>query len=810
MRKKCFKLIKSLIVLSILLLPLYGCSLLRTNNIDNKEEEHVHSINNEYSYNQEGHFKTCSGCTQVFDFDEHDFTHYDRVDSTCTSVGHEAYDVCSVCGYSTYQEIAKKNHTYNVKNINNDCLRTSATCTKKATYYYSCSCGAKGTTYFESGSLASHTLTHVVGKAATCLEDGYNTYDYCTKCSYTTYQKIDKLGHSFTNYTYNNLGQYYSVCDHNGCNEIDCKDSIKLNKDTTINSNTFTSNEYTFYVSNYTSEVNQLFVLDRSSYISNKTPFYDINSIIINYSLRQANNIMNQYEYGFGNLYYIIDDYYIDNPFSFNKTESNKVTSSEVIDLTSTHEHYFSIYSNNTYAIESIIINYEEGDYNDTHKDFSITIISTNDIHGTAIDSSETAGVKKASKEIENIKSESKYNILLDQGDIYQGSIEVYLTDGYLMDDYLMLNGYDSICLGNHEWDWGEESVQKHIEYLQIPVLTNNIYKNSQLLEGLTPYKIIERHGVKIGLIGCISDCYSSISASKVKDIEFITGTALTNLIKSQSNYLRNQGCQYIILQVHGDYKEYDSVLSTGGYVDLVLEGHSHSKYATKIDGVYHIQSGGDLNCIYTTKIDFKYVDVEYVATTNKPYYYTNSAMNSLSNSTYMKEIDDYYKEYYYEAKANEVIVNNMSSTTATALDDYMAKAYYEAKELLNGTPYSGYINQVVCGGGFIKERKYDNLSGKVTYALLAEYYPFDNDICLCSISGYNLKNRFMSNQTNYHVYFKDGFTSSNVVNTKTYYIITDSYSLDYSFNGLTLVYKISDAKYPRDLLAEYLKDNFN
>ena len=87
---------------------------------------------------------------------------------------------------------------------------------------------------------------------------------------------------------------------------------------------------------------------------------------------------------------------------------------------------------------------------------------------------------------------------------------------------------------------------------------------------------------------------------------------------------------------------------------------------------------------------------------------------------------------------------------------------------------------------------------------------PFDNDLVLCSISGSDLKSKFLqTTNSDYHVY--GSITASQVVDSKTYYILTDIYTSDYSYNNLTVVtnYTNTNSLYARDLLAKYLKSKY-
>ena len=139
-------------------------------------------------------------------------TKTDAVAATCTQPGNSAYWSCT-CG-KYYSDATAENkiekdswilpvidHTFNQEKAEATYLKSAATCTAKAVYYKSCTCGAKGTETFEYGSALGHSFTNYVSDTnATCTADGSKTAK-CDRCDVTdTVADADsKLGHSFTN-----------------------------------------------------------------------------------------------------------------------------------------------------------------------------------------------------------------------------------------------------------------------------------------------------------------------------------------------------------------------------------------------------------------------------------------------------------------------------------------------------------------------------------------------------------------------------------------------------------------------------------
>lgn len=180
-------------------------------------------------------------------------------DPNCTEPGNEAYWHCADCGkyfadkngamdtskaYDTNHRFLKSalDHDFTEKVTDAAHLKSAATCTQAAVYYYDCSrCDTHSTDKtFESGDPLGHDFTEKVTdaahlkSAATCTESAVYYYD-CSRCdehsTADTYSYGDPLGHSYTKYVYNNDATYdadgteTAHCDHS-CGETDTRTKV--------------------------------------------------------------------------------------------------------------------------------------------------------------------------------------------------------------------------------------------------------------------------------------------------------------------------------------------------------------------------------------------------------------------------------------------------------------------------------------------------------------------------------------------------------------------------------------------------------
>ena len=160
-------------------------------------------------------YDTCTRCDYTT-YEEipalgHDRVQHSAQSATCTSLGWNAYETCSRCDYSTYAEIPALGHNKTQHSAKD------ATCTEIGWNAYETCSRCDYSTYAEIPALG-HNKTQHSAKDATCTEIGWNAYETCSRCNYSTYSEIPALGHNYTSvetidamvYTCQNCGYSYS------------------------------------------------------------------------------------------------------------------------------------------------------------------------------------------------------------------------------------------------------------------------------------------------------------------------------------------------------------------------------------------------------------------------------------------------------------------------------------------------------------------------------------------------------------------------------------------------------------------------
>ena len=438
----------------------------------------------------------------------------------------------------------------------------------------------------------------------------------------------------------------------------------------------------------------------------------------------------------------------------------------------------------------------------------TIDFYNFNDLHGKFEDSDDNPGVDELTTYLENRLGIDEHTVFISSGDMWQGGTASNGTQGRIVTDWMNYLGFEAMALGNHEFDWGVDAIRTNVELADFPILAINIYDNStgKRADFCEPSVLIERGGVQIGIIGAIGDCYSSISSEMTKGYNFKVKGELTNLVKAESEKLREQGADIIVYLIHdgttyssinvADY--YDESLSSGGYVDIVFGGHTHSYYITTDKyGVPHLQGGGDNSKGMThVEVDVNFANGEIKL--NITDYVQHSQCSSLADAPIVQElIDKYWDEIGW---MYDNLGYNASERSSSTISNTVAKLYYEAGVEKWGDKYN-----IVLAGGQINTRSPYNLdAGYVQYGDLQTILPFDNPLYLCKIKGSYLKSRFLNN-SDYAKY--STISASQVVDSQYYYIVADSWTALYSWAMCTTIEKYDDTTYARDFLAKFIRN---
>ena len=217
-----------------------------------------------------------------------------------------------------------------------------------------------------------------------------------------------------------------------------------------------------------------------------------------------------------------------------------------------------------------------------------LVIIHTNDTHSHFDPLRDgTGGIIERAAFVDSVRNAMGADkvLLLHAGDFDQGTSYYTQMHGRLEVEMVNAMGYDAVTLGNHEFDDGIEDLASRLKDIKCPIVCCNLDLSSfELGEYVQPYVILERGGMKIGIIGLetdLSTCVSKTVSSRIPQLDPVKET------NRWAEYLRNEeGCDFIILLSHQGWDEdlANAALIKG--VDLVVGGHSHYD----VDGFEYVE----------------------------------------------------------------------------------------------------------------------------------------------------------------------------------------------------------------------------
>ena len=376
-----------------------------------------------------------------------------------------------------------------------------------------------------------------------------------------------------------------------------------------------------------------------------------------------------------------------------------------------------------------------------------LVIYQTSDLHGyvypTNYVKDQQLGILKIGTYM--LKDEKNYDASLkfDCGDLIQGSALTHYLYKHDMKENPIIQGleainYDAYTLGNHEFNYGLDYLNKSYAPISHKVLNANI-------EGLAfdtkPYDIFEFEGFRIGCIG--------LTTSFIPNWEHENNITNLNFLDPVSTYKKYEQelkdkSDFIIVCYHGGFEKSldgnmvpteklnkenqgSELLDNFDSIDMILSGHQHRSFATKINGVICSQplnNGQNFTKIVldtdTKDISYELVDV--------------SKLDDEVNDDLEKIFTD------VESKLQSYLDEEIGEFDKDVIMDDIFKAR------LNGHPFINFLHQVqldVSGADYSALSLFDSAIGfkkNVSIRDVLINYPYPNTLQVLKVTGHKLK----------------------------------------------------------------------
>lgn len=376
-----------------------------------------------------------------------------------------------------------------------------------------------------------------------------------------------------------------------------------------------------------------------------------------------------------------------------------------------------------------------------------LAIYHTTDLHGHVFPTNYVKdinlGMLKIFSYIEKDRMKYDDSLLLDGGDLVQGTVLTnFLTktefDNNPILELLERINYDAYIMGNHEFNYGLDYLYKSYDLVKNKLINSNI-KGFKL--GQTPYRIFEKSGLKICVFGATTSYIPNWEQEK--NIENLT---FLNPIEMYAKYEKEmkEKSDMIVVLYHGGFERSleDNITPTEPLkgenqgsefiekfdsIDLMLTGHQHRSFITKINGI--ISSQPINNGVNFTKIVYD--------TETKEFEY-----ELVDVATINPDINPKFEEIFKDT--NVKLYEYLAQIIGHLDHEIEIKDHFDVR--LNGHPFINLIHEVqmdAVEADFSSTTLFDSAIGfkkDISIRDVLVNYPYPNTLKVLEISGQDLK----------------------------------------------------------------------
>ena len=225
----------------------------------------------------------------------------------------------------------------------------------------------------------------------------------------------------------------------------------------------------------------------------------------------------------------------------------------------------------------------------------TVTILHTNDTHSQIEPlepgkrDADCGGYARRMGLISQERAKDPNLLLFDAGDFSQGTPYFNFYHGRIEVDAMNRMGYDAVTLGNHEFDYGVDTLAAVLKNAQFAVVCANYDVTNSPLENIVkPYTILRRENLRIGVFGISIDPQGLISEKNFQPLQYLDpiecAQQTANLLKEQKD------CDLVVCLSHRGTHQGDVELAKATRnIDIIIGGHTHkiveNMYVENIDG---------------------------------------------------------------------------------------------------------------------------------------------------------------------------------------------------------------------------------
>ena len=435
-----------------------------------------------------------------------------------------------------------------------------------------------------------------------------------------------------------------------------------------------------------------------------------------------------------------------------------------------------------------------------------LVIYQTSDLHGyiypTNYVKDQPLGFLKIASYILNDEKNYDSSLKIDCGDLVQGSALTHFLSKEGVEENPIIKGleavnYNAYVLGNHEFNYGLDYLKNAYSHISNKVINANI---KGLPFDSKPYEIFDFNGFKIACIGFTTVYIPNWEQeANIKNLEFL------DVVKQYAKYEKElkEQCDMIIVCYHGGFEksldddmiptealtkenQASELLENFDSIDIILSGHQHRAFITKIKGVICSQPMNNGQSFTKIVIDTDKKDISY---------------ELVDVSKLTDKIDDKIENIFTQTQKDlgvylDQIIGEFDKDMKVD-DIFLAR--------LKGHPFINFLHDVqleVSGADFSALSVFDSAIGfgkKISVRDVLINYPYPNTLKVLEVTGKQLKEAIETSAT----YFE--FENGEVKVSKNFLVPkVQHYNYD-TYGGLE--YKIDLSKPPYDRVVYMKKD---
>jgi len=347
-----------------------------------------------------------------------------------------------------------------------------------------------------------------------------------------------------------------------------------------------------------------------------------------------------------------------------------------------------------------------------------IIILHTNDMH------SKIDNFSKFASFVNDYKEKNENVFVFSGGDLFTGNpiVDQHEFKGLPIIDLMNKIPYDISCLGNHEFDYGQEQLNNLIEIAQFPFICANINISDQaILTKKDAYtRIITKDSISIGVIGLVQTGKNGFPSSNPLNFNGISFNDPIAQLKKLETY--KDSSNILIILSHLGIEKDIQLAEKYNFIDIIIGAHSHTKlYSGQfVDEILITQAGSYMN--YAGVLSLKILNGELISKSD-----TMISLRDYNNSD--PEIQDLIESYNNNPKFDQILASAEKDITGK---DELGSLITDAMQDTLKTDIS-FVNN----GGL---RIHNIPQGSITLKQVYELSPFNNSFVIFDLKPRQLK----------------------------------------------------------------------